>query len=139
MTPEQTPSQKRARAAMGAVREFQARLNAGEQAELKSHAKALPFLIHTSGLGQAAAFYRSKQGRQGDLYEALSQWLCAQDPTYREHGDLLEAIVECSQESYLAAQVEAIAYLEWLVKFAVAFLADRPTPLAAGAGPGSTP
>lgn len=94
----------------------------------KSYVKALPANILTSGLGQAVATVRSRS-RAGypQLYEHISGWLCGadEDAPYRNHpGGLIQAIVENDQNLYIRAQAEAMAYLEWLRKFADAFLED---------------
>jgi CRISPR-associated protein Cmr5 len=93
----------------------------------KSYVKALPANILMSGLGQAVATVRSRRDRKGypQLYGHLSTWLCGDDENapYRNHpGGLIQAIVDNDQDHYTRAQAEAMAYLEWLRKFAEAFL-----------------
>ncbi len=135
-----TPEQQRAQFALTEIEALRQR-PASEQATLKSHARALPAIIHNHGLGQAAAFYRCKGKEQGDLYEVLSRWLCGVHGPFKGKSNLLEGITSSGRATYLAAQVEALALLEWLVKFAGAFLADRPKepvdPVAEGGGVGS--
>ena len=69
-------------------------------------------------------------GRQGKadahkkLYDNLSNWLCRdeKEAPYRGANDLMEAIVSNDRDTYLRAQAEALAWLEWMKKFATAYL-----------------
>ncbi len=92
-------------------------------------AKNLPATIIMCGLGQTAATLISvgkgeKINPDQMLYEDLSFWLCdnREDAPYREEGDLIEAIVNNDRSKYIKAQVEALKWLEWLKKFATAYL-----------------
>lgn len=132
---DRTLAQRRAADALGKIQGLAAQ---GKDAygNYKSYAKALPANILMSGLGQAVATVRSRD-RKGypQLYDHLASWLCGDDPDapYPNYGmkdkvgsvhtsHLLQAIVEHDQNHYLRAQAEAMAYLEWLRKFADAFL-----------------
>jgi len=93
-----------------------------------SYVKSLGPTVIMNGLGQAAATLRaSAKGKNDDpheiLYQHLSRWLCGgdEDSPYLQ-GDLLEKITTTDENCYLRAQAEALAYLEWLKKFANAFL-----------------
>jgi CRISPR-associated protein Cmr5 len=117
------------RRAADALRNIQSLEGEGKGAygNYKSYVKALPANILMSGLGQAAATVRSrKRGGYEQLYEHLERWLCGgdEDAPYRGENDLIGAIVKNDQDRYLRAQAEAIAYLEWLRKFAEAFLEE---------------
>jgi CRISPR-associated protein Cmr5 len=101
----------------------------------KSYAKALPANILMSGLGQAMATVRSRVGKRDgyqQLYDHLEDWLCGNDADApyrnfqapRNGNSLLHAITQRDQDTYIRAQAEALAYLEWLRKFAEAFLED---------------
>ncbi len=80
-------------------------------------AKKMPARVRSSGLGQTVAFMRAKEG--GDVLKAVAGWC-------HQYG----LIKECSEEGLLiqfkdgtAADLryltgEALAYLEWLVRFA---------------------
>lgn len=102
-----------------------------------SYVDGLPATILMSGLGQAAATLLAsakigKDNRSDDnrayetLYEHLSSWLCRNDDDapYPGQGDLMEAVINGSEEAYVRAQAEAMAYLEWLKKFSSAYLKD---------------
>ena len=94
-----------------------------------SYAENMPASILINGLGQAVATLRTQaKGNQEDphmaVYNAVQGWLCRKDTEapYPAAADLLEAITSGDRESYQHAQAEALAYLEWYKKFAVAFL-----------------
>jgi len=106
------------------------------QSEYLSYVKALPASILWNGLGQAMATLLAAANRKKDdnakkdndphflLYRNLECWLCGthEDAPYRGQPDLMEAIVHDDQQHYLLAQAEAQLYLNWLKKFAVAYL-----------------
>ena len=125
-----------------------------------SHVEGLPARILRNGLGQAMAMERMKSPTDLGhklLYEQMERWLIDGWPTsplkakpdelgrasVRPEARLLIAIVKSDQDTYIRAQAEALAYLEWLKKFAVAFLKNKAavglqpnaTEEPAGAGP----
>lgn len=78
-----------------------------------------------NGLGQAlATLVASGKEHEKQLYAQLQGWLCGgfDQAPYQKGKDLLEALMEGDRKSYLRAQVEALAWLEWLKKFATAYL-----------------
>ncbi len=96
-----------------------------------SYVRALPANILQNGLGQSlATLLAASKGKQGDphhqLYEQIQSWLCRkhEDAPYTGQPKLLQAITEGSEQTYLHAHAEALAYLIWLKKFAVAFLSE---------------
>lgn len=120
----QTMEQKRAAHAWGRLEEI-ARLDKAQKQEFLAAAKGLPATVLMAGLGQAAAMLLAKEGAPRLLYGALESWLCRQDPLAPFAGGrgLLPSIMACSRDEYLAAQREALLWLEWLKKLAVARLA----------------
>lgn len=130
----QTLQQQRAKSALQSVQGLRDQVQNKEQLagkldadKLVSRAAELPFMIHANGLGQAAAFFRSKQEKDGygALYRVLSQWLCAEGRPFAGHGDLLEAITHSDLHTYRVAQAEAMQYMDWVKKFAKAYLAKE--------------
>ena len=121
----QTLAQRRAAHALACINA----IKESDHGNYKSYVSGLPANILMSGLGQAAATLRAKGKDDKDphrlLYSHLSTWLCGgdEDSPY-EKGGLLENITASSENKYLHAQAEALAYLEWLKKFAVAYLKD---------------
>lgn len=123
--------QRRARHALHRIKQRQ---NEDNQSDYLSYAKALPASIQQNGLGQAlATLLAAAKGRQGDphhlLYADVQDWLCGDDDDapYRNARDLFAAITGNGQRHYLHAQDEAQAYLNWLKKFAAAYLQARTT------------
>ena len=122
-----TPEQERARFALQHIQalrdEWQEKLK--EQKEFNSYASAMPFMIRANGLGQTAAFYRRKGTDHVyfRLYALLGAWLSQPQRPFEGKPDLLEAITQCDQETYLVAQIEALLFLDWVKKLASAFLA----------------
>jgi CRISPR-associated protein Cmr5 len=100
-----------------------------------AYVEGLPANIIRSGLGQAIAMEKaSAKNDPGHklLYEHIDSWLTAdrKSAPYRNQiGRLLNAIVNNDQHTYVRAQAEALAYLEWLKKFAVAFLKEDEGPV----------
>ena len=136
--PPKTQAQRRAAHALAAVRRIE---QGGEDPKtvkrFRQYAQKLPAMIQTNGLGQTAAFCRSRVGKKTEiayflLYEILSDWLTGDGQPYAssdgassEGGaerDLLRKITESSMGEYRAAQREALAYLQWLKDLAMAFL-----------------
>ncbi len=93
-----------------------------------SYTASLPATIQMCGLGQAAATLLSaakgKPDAHWQLYDNLSQWLCRdeEEAPYRGSDHLINAIVANDRNLYLLAQAEALAWLEWMKKFAAAYL-----------------
>lgn len=124
--PNQTLAQQRAADALAKVEQLKTANNYGKYV---SYAKALPATILTNGLGQAAATLLAQENKAGNelLYQHLQAWLCrdSERAPYPRAGNLIKAITEYDENHYLLAQAEALAWLEWLKKFAVAFLKDE--------------
>lgn len=125
----QTMQQKRAQYALQGVKEAAQKYkeNKAFLKEYKSYAAAFPAMIHMNGLGQAAAFYRSKGGTHQELYKLLSGWLCQEGQPFPEK-DLLEGITSSDMHAYRLAQAEAQALMDWVKKFAKAYMADEDSP-----------
>lgn len=119
----QTLQQQRAAHALQCVKAYaDAHTNKKDHSEYKSYASALPAMIHMNGLGQAAAFFKSKGGTHQVLYTLLSDWLCAENKPFSGRGDLLEGITRADMQTYRLAQAEAQALMDWVKKFAKAYL-----------------
>jgi len=124
----QSLAQKRAADALRKIKEMKAGKERdpekGDYGKYTSYVSALPAMILMSGLGQAMAMVRSRKlAGYSQLYDHLQGWLCGGRPYAGD--DLINAIVQGSEADYIRAQAEALAYLEWLKKFAVALL-DEP-------------
>jgi CRISPR-associated protein Cmr5 len=119
----QTIQQLRAKHALDGVRK------AAEKKVSKtftSYASGFPFMIHNNGLGQAVAFYKAKkEDEYKQLLNMLSSWLTASGQPFAGRKDLLEAITQSDVKTYMAAQTEAILYLDWVKKFAKAVIGEE--------------
>lgn len=122
----QTIQQQRAKFAL---EEVQAAIERRvSQKEYKSYAASLPAMIHMNGLGQAAAFFKSKGAKSvahEALYNLLSDWLCQDEQPYAGCLNLLEGITTRDMHTYRLAQAEAQALMDWVKKFAKAFMTDE--------------
>ncbi len=99
------------------------------QKKYSSYVKGLPATILANGLGQAAAYLMAaSKGVKDDahmvLYTHLENWLCREGnlAPYPGAPDLMGAITGEDREKYIHAQAEAVEWLSWLKKFAVALL-----------------
>lgn len=96
-----------------------------------SYVKALPARIIMNGLGQALAMERAGANANNEavsighqhLYAHLQDWLLNgwQHGPY-QGNDIIADLIAGGEQDYIRAQAESMAYLEWLKKFAVAFL-----------------
>ena len=128
--PDQTLGQKRAAHALLAIKKLEEAKNYGN---FGSYVQRLPATIVMKGLGQAMAgeLAAARLGRGANmsiderahkiLFGCVESWLFASRAYQGERG-LMVAIVESSQEDYVRAQAEALAYLDWLKKFSQAYL-----------------
>lgn len=123
----QTLQQERAKYALTCVKAAADTLKdePKKQAEYKSYAASLPAMIHMNGLGQAAAFFKSKGGQHEALYQLLSNWLCKDNQPFKDQ-DMLQGITDADMQTYRLAQAEAQALMDWVKKFAKAYMrADK--------------
>jgi len=100
-----------------------------------SYVSALPATIVMNGIGQALATELAKDKGKGQshrrLFDHLASWLTNEgQPLSAVRGaareqpqSVLTALME-SQQTYVNAQAEAMAYINWLKQFARAFLND---------------
>lgn len=121
----QTIQQKRAKYALCKVQE--AIKDGVNQKEYKAYAANFPAMIHINGLGQAAAFFKSQGNTHEVLYQLLSDWLCgkvdyAKTQPLQGTNDLLDGITSKDMYHYQTAQAEAQALMDWVKKFAKAFM-----------------
>jgi len=138
----QIMQQQRASFALKGVEKAKKELPNDQHKEYHSHVSALPFMIHASGLGQAAAFYRSKVDKKDYqlIYQLLSDWLsqpkqpfCKTDSSGKiKPLDLLEGITQSDMHTYLAAQAEAMVFMNWVKLFANAFMKESTTKTSEG-------
>jgi len=127
-----TREQQRAQHALQCVNQVQTKAKKFRD-EYKSYAESLPANIVMNGLGQACAMLLAQaKGKLADqdahrqLYEHLQDWLRGpeQAAVYPKDQDLVKAVINHGQGEYVRAQFESLAYLNWLKKFAQAYLTE---------------
>jgi CRISPR-associated protein Cmr5 len=121
----QTLEQKRASKAWDFVDEVNKK-DKDTRKKYRSLALKTPVLILTNGLGQTLAFFKSKMkeskdGEHGLLYGHLSTWLTNESKIY-EPGELVQMVINGDSAKYRQATTEALAFLNWLKRFAEAVL-----------------
>ena len=119
----QTMQQQRAKYALEQVNAAIAR-NVNQK-EYRAYASNLPAMIHMNGLGQAAAFFKSKGDTHAQLYNLLSGWLCQPNQPYAGCANLLDGITTKDMHHYRLAQAEAQMLMDWVKKFAKAFMTSE--------------
>jgi len=126
----------RAKDSMGKVTEIldDGKLNEEWKDQYAGYVESLPAAIVNCGLGQAAATLlaaaKKKDGNSAKdphyvLYEHLQGWLCrpaSSDAPYRGADKLMQAITAGDRNAYIHARAEALKWLEWHKKLAVAYL-----------------
>lgn len=118
----QTLQQKRAKYALECVLSHANELSDKQQREYKSYASEMPAMIHMNGLGQTAAFFKSKGSTHAKLYELLSQWLTQDLQPFSGSDDLMRGVVNNDMHNYRLAQTESQALMVWVKKFAKAYM-----------------
>lgn len=89
----------------------------GQARKYVIHAKKLPVRIIASGLGQSLAFLAAKDYCP-ELLKSLSQWcLTKTDTEPVDANALLRKIVNGNSEDLRRHTAEALAYLQWIVRF----------------------
>lgn len=120
----QTLAQQRAKHALAQIEA----MKKNDDGHLAAHIASFPAMILMSGFGQACAFYLSKGKTMKLAYDALESWLTEDGKPYAGatgNSPLMAAITSGDSATYRLAQAEALAYLDWLKKFAKAFLASE--------------
>jgi len=124
----QTMEQQRAAHSWNAIETYAGRSTADKKA-FGREAKKLPTRIHTSGLGHALLFLNAKHhDKPGeDVLNAVSVWLTdgcglltATRPDVTKFDAVRDAIINGSSTTLRRATDEALAYLQWLSRFAEA-------------------
>lgn len=105
----------------------------------KSHAKSLPMLIKTNGLGQTLAFIKSKDKAYENIYNHISEWI-KEDPKQIINLDnnkgLLEELISENTDTYTykAVTMEVLSFLNWLRRFVDSMIEDKKGEIGEAAG-----
>ncbi|KPC75556.1 hypothetical protein ADL26_07290 [Thermoactinomyces vulgaris] len=126
---EQTLDQQRATDSLEKVKRVKDNCDSKVADDYAGYVVRLAGAIRINGLGQALAqlLAVAKQDQKDPhlmVYRDLQQWLCRDDSQapYPNEPDLLEALVKRDRDTYQWALAEAMAWLEWHKKLAVAYL-----------------
>jgi CRISPR-associated protein Cmr5 len=119
-TQRQTLEQGRAKHAFDAAKEA---AKQKDKEEYESYTKKVPMLIKTNGLGATLAFMQSKGKAYKTILNNLESWFKTDikfSSIYKAipGSDLVEKTVNCNTSEYRALTTEALAYLNWLKRFA---------------------
>ncbi len=134
-----TLEQQRAYAAWEAVTEVKQAVTQVKQKEAKqkdfhvkyrSLARNLPSMILSNGLGATLAFIKSKGSAEHQkIYTHLDQWLTRWIRSWLNNAvsqGILEWIVaESTSETYRMVTTEALAFTQWLKRFAESEIPDE--------------
>lgn len=101
-----------------------------KQDEYAGQAKKLPTRIMASGLGAALAFVlaKAKAGTREEkphfvrLHDDLTEWVVRERPlvSAKNRNSLLDSLIQSDADFLRLATDEAMAYLQWLNRFAEA-------------------
>ncbi|PWA13085.1 type III-B CRISPR module-associated protein Cmr5 [Pueribacillus theae] len=98
--------------------------NNSKKEEVRSYIKRLPLMIQTNGLGQALAFYYSKEKEHQDIYKVISTWFSPKEKhtfiTIDE--ELIYAITKMNRSTYRMITNEVIELLIWMRRFADGYM-----------------
>lgn len=126
--------QKRASFAISCVEEVK-----DDPGKYGSYVSAMPSQIISNGLGQTIASLLAAAGRKSGtddphyrLCQHVGNWLQQQGDTFQQTDskqfllpeELLRKLMDADQDFYFQAQIETLAFLNWLKKMARAQLAE---------------
>ncbi len=127
--------QKRAEYALGKVLSYLKNLNTNEKKEFKSFVSGLPAMILQNGFGLTMAFLLSKQTKQKEAFDQIKEWLIRYSdltkPIFQnlekkeDNTEFLKYINKIEQKEYRMVQQEALSLLEWIKRYAAAFVLDE--------------
>ncbi len=122
-------AQMRAKHALEKIKAYKTANAPDAQKRFNAYVSSLGPMILMNGLGQACAFYlANKKTEHRDVLKILDDWLKTEGRPLHAmstKGHIVERIVNVDADVYRLARVEALAYLDWLKKFAKAFLASE--------------
>jgi len=117
------------------------KITPGSAGHYVSYVSAMPAQILNNGLGQTIATLLAAAGRKGGtndphyvLCNHVAQWLRSKEQIFSKQKtqnwgpvELIRALMNADQQTYLEAQIEVLAFLEWLKKFARALIEEVPS------------
>lgn len=123
----QSLDQKRAEQALKDVNQVNDSNSDKFKSKYAGLARKTPASVQSSGLGQSLAFLRAKAGQNRTdehwtMYVHISAWVIGQIRPAEKPDHFLEWVIEQDTSMYRRATAEAMAYLNWLKRFAEALL-----------------
>lgn len=98
--------------------------NREKSKEYKAYVKRLPSIIQVNGLGQALAFYYSKDSTHRQIYQDIAEWIEEDMSTLlqkfkkdNETDEFIEVLVKMSSAEYRFVTMEVLALLNWMRRF----------------------
>lgn len=89
-------------------------------------ARQMPTYIQINGLGQSLAFLKAKNElHHQQVLQHITDWFCRRYQWDEESTDLLKNLLDMSSQQYRLATSEALAFLQWLKRFAEAELGSE--------------
>jgi len=107
-------------------------LNNKKSDRLKPLSAGAPSMILKNGFGQTLAFWKSKEKEKDEyneykcLFNILKTWLIQKE--FAEGNtpeDFLKSLSTMDQKKYLIAQKETLDLLEWVKRYAGAFIKEK--------------
>jgi CRISPR-associated protein Cmr5 len=95
------------------------------QKKYGSLARKMPTLIQVNGLAQTMAFLRAGEAYHIQMVNHLSTWFCARFHWNIDNFDLLQKILNMDSQQYRLVTSEALAFLQWIKRFAEADLGEE--------------
>jgi len=95
---------------------------------LKPFSAGAPSMILQNGFGQALAFWASKGNDEHNaLFSIVREWFNIYDKDFisADQKEFLEKISKTSQEKYFTMQNETLQLLEWVKRYANAFIKSK--------------
>ncbi len=93
--------------------------------EYAQHAKKLPMMIKTNGIGAALAFLFSKQKTWGTILKDVEDWIKDSNNlktqaiyTATEGNSLVQKVLHLDSSEYRIVTIEVLAFVKWLSRFA---------------------
>jgi len=126
-----TLDQRRAEFALSCIRDLEQ--SDRDYGHYVSYVSAMPATIVMNGLGQALTTQLAKAKGNFEhprrlLYNHIASWLSQQILELRvpepQLPRVIDRLMEGNQDTYVRAQAEAMAYLNWLKQFARAYLRE---------------
>ncbi|MFQ3620260.1 MAG: type III-B CRISPR module-associated protein Cmr5 [Spirochaetales bacterium] len=137
-------SQKRADFTLEKVKSYLNTISQKDSKEFKSFVAGIPAMILQNGLGLTLAFLLSKQEtgkktKHKEAFDEIKEWLTLKSDLTRPifnsntslknytEADFLKFLNNLDQKDYRIVQQEVLSLLEWIKRYAAAFVLEEET------------